>query len=392
MLGNTAPAPFKKDSLAQDLPWDGKDDAGQPAIEPLKVRVGLGLKADFDKIIGWSGQDIADEVRGLVCGSDGKLYVFYGGLLYAHRITTLISAFDREGRYLHQVFPGPANLPAEKRKGWPRVQTDDGREVPVVAHLLSRSLCPGMVFGNRVLPATTTDGRLVMLSGAEVGTLVKDADVRGGRRLVILGGDGSMSADCFGPEVAPANYGGFGAVALSPDDKFAYVTGLFEAKKAKEVSLCNVVWRLPLDGSAKPEVFVGKLFGTGAGGDGLDDPQSLAVDKAGNVYVSDYGNKRVAIFKPDGSLLGELPVENPDTVRVSRKTGAIYVMCLTPRKYPAGHALWYNAGHNWQADRIVRFDSPADKQPKATLDGLVVPRWGGGAFMALDDSGPQATL
>jgi hypothetical protein len=30
MLGPNAPAPFKKDSLAQEILWDGKDDLGVP--------------------------------------------------------------------------------------------------------------------------------------------------------------------------------------------------------------------------------------------------------------------------------------------------------------------------------------------------------------------------
>ena len=39
LLGENAPAPFKKNSLSQEIVWDGKDDLGKPAVggpeEPL---------------------------------------------------------------------------------------------------------------------------------------------------------------------------------------------------------------------------------------------------------------------------------------------------------------------------------------------------------------------
>jgi streptogramin lyase len=47
---------------------------------------------------------------------------------------------------------------------------------------------------------------------------------------------------------------------------------------------------------------------TRAGADGsgpgqLHDPRDVAVDRAGNIYVADTGNKRIAKFKPDGSFV-----------------------------------------------------------------------------------------
>jgi len=389
-LGDNPPAAFN-DGLSQKIAWDLCDDSGKPASGGrFKVRVRLGLGARFDKVIGWSGQYL-DGVRGLVCGSDGTLYVLFGSALYAHRQTTLITAFDRNGRYLRQAFPGPANLPTSEREGWPHLKLDDDREVPVVFHLLSRCTYPGAVFGNRVLPAVTSDGRLVMLGGAATGSTIKHADIREGRRLIILGTDGSVPEDFQGPVVVPEEMGGFGQVAVSPDDRYAYVAGLFEPGKNGR-GLCHVVWRVALDGAGPCEVYAGKLYEPGDGKDGLNDPQGLAVDKAGNVHVADYGNDRVAVFKPNGQFIGEISVQHPDTVRVSHRTGAVYVLCLEERKKPITDGHYYVAAHNWKPKCVVKFRSLEDPVEIASLDTPHRGNYGGGAFMALDDTSNEAVL
>ncbi len=182
-LGPDAPPPLQADSLRQSLVWDGTDDAGRAVADAsaCRVRVGLGLHGRLHGVIGWNPQHV-ETVRGITCGPDGTLYVLYGGGLYAHRTTTLIAAFDRAAQYRRQIFPGPANLPEAKRAGWPHVRTDDGRQVPVVGHLLTRAVYPGAVFSNRAEMIATRDGRLLCLSGTAAGTNVTHADVRGGRR------------------------------------------------------------------------------------------------------------------------------------------------------------------------------------------------------------------
>jgi DNA-binding beta-propeller fold protein YncE len=62
-------------------------------------------------------------------------------------------------------------------------------------------------------------------------------------------------------------------------------------------------------------------------------PEGLAVDRAGNVYVADYGRDRVAKFSPDGQLVtawgtrGAAPGEfvGPKGVAVDRRSGPVYV-------------------------------------------------------------------
>ncbi len=57
-LGDNAPGPLTKSSLAQAIIWDGRDDDGRAATGgPFKVRVGLGLTA------GYAGTAFGSEAR-----------------------------------------------------------------------------------------------------------------------------------------------------------------------------------------------------------------------------------------------------------------------------------------------------------------------------------------
>lgn len=390
-LGANPPLPFRP-GAQQVLTWDLLDDDGNQ-VDPAgtRVKISLGLTGQFERVLGWSGQSF-EMVRGLACGPDGTLYTVFGEQLYAHRQTTLVTAFDPKGQYLRQVFPGSAKLELERRAGWPFLKRDDGEEVPVIQHLLSRSVVPGAVFGNRAIPAVTSDGKtLVFVSGADEGTTVKHTDQRGGRRLLILGTDGSVPQNFLGPMISEEMLGGFGRIALSPDDRVAYVAGLFEGGKDGS-GLCEVIWRVTLDGSSPAEVFAGSLYDSGGGPKGLSDPQGLATDAAGNVYVCDYGNDRIAIFDSEGGYLAELPIEQPDTVQVSRRTGAIYVMTLKEREKAFNGQHSYVAAHNWRPDRIVKFDSVKATEPSATLGDLLQTKMGGGAYFALDDSDDSPVL
>ncbi len=385
LLGPKAPEPFKP-GLTQSIEWDGKDDAGK-TVAGAKVRVRLGIQPKFDKVLGWSAQQLGG-VRGLVTGPDGTLYVLHGAALLGHRDHFMITAFDRDGKYLRQVFPGPAGLPPEKRKGWPRVKMEDGSELPIIWHLLARTTYPGVILGKRTFPVVTKDGRFVSLLAARGD---KNADLRGGRSLFILGTDGSVPEDMLGPEVCP-RVGGFGHIALSPDEKYVYATGFVSTgKKGKGPQ--NVVYRLVLDGSEKSKIFIGgELYKAGSGKTGFNDPQGLAVDKEGNIYVSDYGNNRVAVFDDKGKYLDEIKVERPDTVHVSRKTGAVYVIQIKTHKKPFSDQHWGVPAHNWWATKVIKFGGLKDKTEKSSWTNNLRTRYGGGGFMCLDESGKDTVL
>jgi DNA-binding beta-propeller fold protein YncE len=324
MLGDNPPEPFAK-GLKQELVWDGKDDSGRlpPSTvhpPPFTVRVGLGLTAEFDRIIGWSGQNM-DYPYAMAAGPDGTFYSLHGKNLSGHRRTRLITAYDAGGKYLRQVFPSPGALPPEKRKGWPHVLLPDGAEVPVIHHVLTRCVHPGAFFGDGDVSnlAVTPDGRRVIAVGGAYKdkSHIKRGDVRGGRRLLIFNADGTVPEKPLGPVVVSATTHGRAFLAISPDGKYAYVCG-FGSKKATD----NSVYRAEIDGDAKAEPFISGKDGKGA----LQAPRGVAVDAKGNVYVADSDNSRVAVFKSSGEFLAEIPAGGaPVDLAVSRKSGAVYV-------------------------------------------------------------------
>ena len=379
--GKNPPPPPLAAGLAQSLAWDRKDDSGRPVggdLSGFKARVGLGLGARFNGIIGWSGQRI-DAPRAMACGPDGTLYVIHGERFYGHRRTTLITAFDRAGRYVRQVFPGRGDLPPERREGWPRIALGDGSEVPVIFHVLTRCLYPGAYFGagEQSNAAVTGDGRLVVLSGSAttLGTLIKYADVRGGRRLLILGIDGSVPSNFLGPLVAGPRVGGRGYVAVSPDSKYAYVSGMGAVTiwgKLRPAEVHNVVYRARLDASEKARPFIGKLREAGSGRARLNDPRGVDVDRAGNIYVADHGNKRIVVFTSAGKYLGEIPAPGATRILVSSKTGAVYAQ--------VGAKLVKFGGLKAPVKQLERSLPTINKDPRHTF------------HMALDDSGPKPVL
>ncbi len=92
LLGPGAPDPLKKDSLRQELVWDGRDDAGRlpPSTlhpPPFRVRVRLGLGAEFDKLLGANDRSmarlarLASEEQGLALQMGGYGGIFHGGLV-----------------------------------------------------------------------------------------------------------------------------------------------------------------------------------------------------------------------------------------------------------------------------------------------------------------------
>jgi hypothetical protein len=87
MLGSNAASPFRK-GLSQRLEWDGTDDEGKPAPAGCRVRVSLGLKAEF----AWKSP-----------------------------------LFDRKGSPLNDI----GSLSEEEEKVWPKLRTPDGDTVLV---------------------------------------------------------------------------------------------------------------------------------------------------------------------------------------------------------------------------------------------------------------------
>ena len=308
VLGAKAPEPLKP-GLSQSLEWDGRDDAGKPAVGgPFKARVALGLRPTFDRMIGYNPAEM-DTVRSLATGPDGTIYVHVTSFGFGSGSSHgRILAFDRGGKYLRTVAPYPADLPEEKLKGIKRIEIAPGVRVPFVHNAETRALVPGLG-GEPGMHrfVVTRDGRLI-LSG-EMGIARTSTYCR----LVSLKTDGSIPAEgLLGP--------GFGrtsppSLALAPDGKTIYASGVNQGY-ADKPKLTNALYAFGWS-DREPKSLVSA---------GLDNPQGLAVDKDGNIYVADKGNNRIAVYKPDGLALGELKVDKPERVEVHPKTGAVYVL------------------------------------------------------------------
>lgn len=162
LLGKNAPAPFKKDALAQKIEWDGKDDFDKVASGgPFKVRVRLGLGAELDRFIPKEPAPLP-LASAIGVAPDGTLYVMAscgkpGG--------AYLLALDRDGKYLRTVLPSPAGLKAEQVKGLGRVKLRDETEVPIVYHA-GVADCAPYVSGFRAQRlAITSRGLILMASG-----------------------------------------------------------------------------------------------------------------------------------------------------------------------------------------------------------------------------------
>jgi DNA-binding beta-propeller fold protein YncE len=88
----------------------------------------------------------------------------------------------------------------------------------------------------------------------------------------------------------------------------------------------------------------------GAGDDEFNDPQGLAVDAAGRLFVCDRGNGRVKVYSAEGKLLGKFAVADPEQIAVG-PAGEIYLLC---RKGIRAYELMNNAAEP-VGSRIVKF-------------------------------------
>jgi hypothetical protein len=119
---NPPPAPLKP-GLAQDLAWNGKDDFGKPApAGPAKVLVRAGLGVKFGRFIGADPYNFG-RVAGSAVDEDGNVYVLgYAGQLNQGHMC--LRVFDKDGRYLREILPFPANLPKDAVKDLARWDED----------------------------------------------------------------------------------------------------------------------------------------------------------------------------------------------------------------------------------------------------------------------------
>ncbi|MFH1022624.1 MAG: hypothetical protein V1809_04490 [Planctomycetota bacterium] len=380
LLGDNPPDLFKK-GLVQDLEWDGKDDAGKPVLSGVegpvpggcKVKVGLGLGARFDKVLGWQPQNIGG-VLGLACDAKGNVYVLnYGD--YSVRSSPVIQVFGRDGKYVKTLLPYPADAPRERVKPlW--IEAAPGEIIPKVCHPF-QSLYP-LTWDLSWQTMCVAGQELVFASAPADHGVSRPNDLRLMSLCVTDGAPparGYLGARLIAgpPDAGPAH------LAASPDGKTIYATGINgpdPAIRGKLVSR-NVVFSVGLDEKGPARVLVGEPFKAGNDEKHLNNPVGIAVDAKGQIYVADRDNDRVAVFATDGKFVGALDVPSPGWLAVDAKRGVIFVVSGAVK---TGSAMGMGG-------KLLRF--PSWKERVQGELALPADRW---ARLAVDGSDESAVL
>jgi DNA-binding beta-propeller fold protein YncE len=366
LLGKHAPSPLQTGALKQELIWDGKDDLGKP-VKGAKVRVRLGSHAKLEKHLGGGG-NIPGPITSISVGADGEVYALARSWVGQGRNEMMV--FSRDGKYLRTIMPYSAKTPAARTKSLGQLDYD-GRKVPVVYSGHAHALSPLTIRLPRQNMAWNSKGHLVLSS-----TLATAYEHGLPRHLLALHAQGGapQGMKFVGPEIRPPtgiSWGHgegddpcFDHMACSPDGKYVYYTHTtFQSLHA--------VYRLHWGeekGSGMEAAWLGQDNRPGVDEKHLNDPEGLAVDAQGNVYVCDRGNNRVVVASPDGKFLDSFAVQDPEQIAVNAKTGEIYVLC---RQAPPGTRpkdigpMSMKEYRAWKARRAARAaKAPPRRKPK----------------------------
>ena len=306
LLGSNAPDPFEKDALAQTVVWDRRDDAGEPVPEgEYSVKVGLGLEAEFDRVLGWDPKTVG-EIKALAVDPQGNLFCFNGYSVPG------LAVFDREGEYIRTLLPHDAT----RAPGIRTLTREDGEEVPYLKamrdpYAFGRIGVGGLRSSNALV--LTPDGK-ILFGG------------KGSPRVMWMDVDGGIPEPLLGPALLPDGAPGIAGLVMSTEGDALY---------ASVVGDEPAVYRVPWNGTPGEPV---RLT------DNLERSGALAVDADGNVYVCDRAAGTVAIFDADGERLGAIEAEDAWRVAVHPGTGAVYVAARESLKKfadrHAGEPVW----------------------------------------------------
>lgn len=339
LVGGHAPPPFRSRSLVQRLEWDGNNDLGQPAGDgPFQARIRLGSRPSLERIAGWNGQTLGAPILGLATGKEGEVFVLSGD---AYRGRSEVRVFDAEGTYLRTILPYASAVPESRLASLGRLEIG-GERAPVVFHAQGPALAPLTGGMRRQTMTVMPQGQVVVVSGP--GSWF---DHSGPRHLLALHPEGGApeGMDFVGPMLvpplglapgaAPGLRPAFDHVAACPDGRWIYLT---LSSKQSEHAVFRVdldQWNASASGQAAlDEAFLGQRFVAGSANDQLNDPQGLATDAKGFVYVCDRGNDRVMVFSPDAAFLGKFEITSPEQIVVHPRNGAIYVLSRPRRTAP----------------------------------------------------------
>ncbi|PCJ52404.1 MAG: hypothetical protein COA79_23935 [Planctomycetota bacterium] len=330
VLGDNPPPPFVKKSLSQKILWDGKTDHGRypDSLETYRIRVSLGLKANYDKTLYHSPYKRMSNNAPILCSDKDGVYTFEGlGMDY-------VKHFDHDGNYIKTIYPFASN----------KLKDIKGLET-FKSHLDGKTYPKKIGFNRATLLTSGTSGLAGDYGNHYGGYAAVSMATQNGHialaynRINRLGTDGTTKGmDLNGPEISYKRVVkgkkvkmpvGPTSVAFSPDNKYLYMTGyVFKVHTWNFGDAYHVVKRQEYGTNKPPEIFMGKeLTDSGYGSDdkSFATPTSVDVDAKGRIYVTDFCNHRVQVFNSDKKLLKSIKATYPSKVIIDKKTQEILV-------------------------------------------------------------------
>lgn len=368
VLGSNAPEPFQKNSKAQKIYFDGKNDAGEyiKNFESVKVRVSLGLSPMFEKTLFDFPKRRHSIDRQLFSSIEEGVVVYDGG-----NGLDFVKLYNHSGDYVKTIYPFPADK-LKEIKGLKWKDSPDGNgKFPVKTNFLQTSfLETGPVFA--------MEGKLSTNYGwAHYGMYGKSATFLAASKTMVafgmgymarLGLDGSSAGtDFMGPAVGHKVVGKKGdmlvqpaSAAFSPDGKKIYFTGYhycnYGAASADIVTsgdwiTHHHVYSMEIGSNEPPKLFLGNPDKPGKDEGSFNMPINIFVDESNRVYVCDYMNNRLQVFDENKKLLKSVNINYPAFVTVLPKSKDVIVIThLIPNKDfnakppPATPMLYFNLG------------------------------------------------
>ena len=367
VLGPKVPPPFAPNSLLQKIEWDGKDDYRTPVprTDNLSVRVRAGMRVVLEQIAGGDPYAFYSEesghndhspfgINGLEAKADGTIYV----LGHSSNLgPPAVRQYDRDGNYLRTVFPPPAGKDTAAMQGWGLNIKPDGTYTPKFNRLTDPSVAitfldtatNGMA---RLLPTpaktqltfwdtglgTGSFDRLIINSGSTIpanledrlpGPMVKEPPLE----LGPISPNSHINQSLLGPVFT----------CFSADGKHFYLSGVYAATtrygsiqdiKSTGTWRDGQLWKVDATTLAAQVIFslpketiptnLNERKGALGGTHSYATLHGVAVDKEGNIFLCDRLNKRVVVLDKEARIIRELPVEFPDAIAISERTGALY--------------------------------------------------------------------
>ena len=319
VLGKNAALPFQKDSLKQTLVWDGKDEVGRyiDDRDSLTVRVSLGLKAQMERTLYWSGQKMTAGSKSmsnpLIKAAPEGVYVWYGGGVPQLRL------FDHDGKYIRTLYPFPRKeIESVRGLKWQEYPPDNERLPSKLLNHDQDTFLP-----DDAVRSLAADSKRIWLLGSRLTPIGKDGS-SGDRNLY-------GASVCYTQKQGKAEYIlRPHSAAISPDGKRLYATGYSRMWRPRGYptrrSLLHRVFVIGTEDGAELRPFVAVDNEPGTDNTHFSHPMGIACDAEGRVYVADTGNDRIQVYRPDGSHIKSIAFKRPGIVAIHPRTGEIWVV------------------------------------------------------------------